>query len=281
MNGIFCKKSLFLIIFMSCFLCMFSSENYSLGEYYFKENEPEQAIPYLRLAMTEESVDKMVYNYLGLCYYQIGKYQDSLDTFLKGTTVSGTNKRQLFFNAGNSAFSLGQFDKAVEFYSYSLAADSGFSGAVLNRGNAYFNLVQYKNAITDYYKYLELEPNSDQKEMILRLIALLEQELVFQEEEAERLAAEQERIKQEEERIAAEMAKYEEIRRQEEALRRAEEERIAAEQAAIEAERKAQEEERRRKLLEEVASALQENESTNVSAGSEGVITYEYEEELD
>ena len=42
---------------------MFSSENYSLGEYYFKENEPEQAIPYLRLAMTEESVDKMVYNY--------------------------------------------------------------------------------------------------------------------------------------------------------------------------------------------------------------------------
>ena len=41
------------------------------------------------------------------------------------------------------------------------------------------------------------------------------------------------------------------------------------------------EEERRRKLLEEVASALQENESTNVSAGSEGVITYEYEEELD
>lgn len=281
MNGKFCRKSLFLIIFMGCFLCIFSSENYSMGESLFKDNNPEEAIPYLRLALTEENVDKMVYNYLGLCYYQVGKYQDSLDTFLKGTTVSGTNKRQLFYNAGNSAFSLAQYDKAVEFYSYSLAADPNFSNAVLNRANAYFYLVQYKNAIDEYRTYLALEPNTDQKEMILRLIALLEEELVAQELEQQRLAEEQERIRQEEERIAAEMEKYEAIRREEEALRKAEEERIAAEQAALEAERKAQEEERRRKLLEEVASALQENESTNISAGSEGVITYEYEEELD
>lgn len=281
MNGKFFKKSLFLIIFMCCFLCVFSSENFLMGESLFKENKPEEAIPYLRLAMTEENVDKMVYNYLGLCYYQVGKNQESLDTFLKGTTISGTNKRQLFYNAGNSAYALGQFNRAVEFYSYSLAADGNFSNAVLNRANAYFNLVQYQNAITDYKHYLEIEPTTDQREMILRLIALLEEELVLQEEEAKRQAEEQERIRIEEERIAAEMAKHEEIRRQEEAARRAEEERIAAEQAAMEAERKAQEEERRRKLLEEVASALQENESTNISAGSEGVMSYEYEEELD
>jgi tetratricopeptide (TPR) repeat protein len=155
---------------------------------------------------------------------------------------------------------LGQFNRAVEFYSYSLAADSTFANAVLNRANAYFNLVQYKDAIADYRHYLEIEPNTDQREMILRLIALLEEELVLQEEEKQRLAAEQEKIREEEARIAAEMAKYEEVRRQEEAARRAEEERIAAENAALEAERKAQEEERRRKLLEEVASAL--NEST-------------------
>ena len=281
MNRSFCKKSMFLIIFLGFVFFIFPSENYLLGEKLFKENNPEEAIPYLRLALTEPNVNSNVYNYLGLCYYQIGKNQESLDTFLKGTTVSGTNKRQLFYNAGNSAFSLGQFNRAVEFYSYSLAADSTFANAVLNRANAYFNLVQYKDAISDYRHYLEIEPNTDQREMILRLIALLEEELVLQEEEKHRLAAEQEKIKEEEARIAAEMAKYEEIRRQEEAARRAEEERIAAENAALEAERKAQEEERRRKLLEEVASALKENESTNVSAGSEGVITYEYEEELD
>lgn len=281
MNGIFFKKSLFLIVFFCFSIFVFGSENYSMGESLFKNNSPEEAIPYFRLALTEPDVNKMVYNYLGLCYYQVGKLQESLDTFLKGTTVSGTNKRQLFYNAGNSAFSLGQFDRAVEFYSYSLAADGTFSNAVLNRANAYFNLVQYQTAIADYKQYLILEPNTDQKEMILRLIALLEEEIVLQEQEKIRLAEEQEKIRLEEERIAAEMAKYEELRRQEEALLRAEAERIAAENAAIEAERKAQEEERRRKLLEEVAAALKENESTNVSAGSEGVITYEYEEELD
>ena len=281
MNGIFCKKSLFLILFVGCFFCIFGSENFFLGEKLFKENKPAEAINYLRLAMTEENVDKKVYNYLGLCYYQLGKNQESLDTFLKGTTISGTNKRQLFYNAGNSAFALGQFSRAVEFYSYSLVADGTFSNAVLNRANAYFNLVQYQDAIIDYKHYLEIEPNTDQRDMILRLIALLEEELVLQEEEAKKMAEEQERLRLEEERIAVEMAKYEEIRRQEEAVRRAEEERIAAEKAAIEAELKAQEEEWRRKLLEDVAAAVQENESTNVSAGSEGVITYEYEEELD
>ena len=281
-NGKFCKKTLFLvIIFVFSSINIFSSENFTIGESLFKENKPEEAINYLRLSLTEPEVNKLVYNYLGLCYYQLGRNQESLDTFLKGTTISGTNKRQLFYNAGNSAFALGQFDKAVEFYSYSLAADSNFSNAVLNRGNAYFYLVQYENAITDYENYLILEPTTDQKDMILRLIALLREELVLQEQEAQRLAEEQERIRLEDERIAAEMAKYEQIRKEEEAIRRAEEERIAAEQAAIEAELRAQEEERRKKLLEEVAAALKENESTNVSAGSEGVITYEYEEELD
>ena len=138
MNGIFCKKSLFLLLFVGCFFCIFGSENFFLGEKLFKENKPAEAINYLRLAMTEENVDKKVYNYLGLCYYQLGKNQESLDTFLKGTTISGTNKRQLFYNAGNSAFALGQFSRAVEFYSYSLVADGTFSNAVLNRANAYF-----------------------------------------------------------------------------------------------------------------------------------------------
>ena len=34
-------------------------------------------------------------------------------------------------------------------------------------------------------------------------------------------------------------------------------------------------------MLNGQIAALKENESTNMTAGSEGVITYEYEEELD
>ena len=45
-------------------------------------------------------------------------------------------------------------------------------------------------------------------------------------------------------------------------------------QAALEAER-------RKKLLEDIAASLQSADSTNVSAGTDGVMEYEYESELD
>ena len=54
-----------------------------------------------------------------------------------------------------------------------------------------------------------------------------------------------------------------------------------AEYEAAEAARKAAEEERRRKLLEEVANSLQQTDSTNMSAGAEDVIDYDYESELE
>lgn len=275
------KKSIIFLLFINLASFLFCSENYALGEEFFKNNNPEQAIPYFRMAINESNVDKQIYNFLGLSYYQVGKYQESLDTFLKGTTVSGTNKRQLFYNAGNCAFRLAQFDKAVEFFSYSLAADNNFSSAILNRANSYFKLAKYDDAINDYENFLILEPNTDQKTMIERLIALLKTEIIEQEQEKERIAEENKRIQIEEQKIAAEMAKYEEQRQIKAAEEKAEADRIAAEQAAIEAKRKEEEAERRRKLLEEVAQALQENASTNVSAGTEGVITYDYEEELD
>ncbi len=54
-----------------------------------------------------------------------------------------------------------------------------------------------------------------------------------------------------------------------------------AEQEALEAERKAAEEERRRKLLEDVANSLQQTDTTNMTAGAEDVLDYDYESELE
>ena len=39
--------------------------------------------------------------------------------------------------------------------------------------------------------------------------------------------------------------------------------------------------ERSKKLLEDIAASLQSADSTNVSAGTDGVMEYEYESELD
>ena len=50
---------------------------------------------------------------------------------------------------------------------------------------------------------------------------------------------------------------------------------------AADALRKSEEELKRRQLIEEVAHSLKRTESTNITAGAEAVIEYEYESELE
>ena len=253
-------KQLTLMLFLSILsISLVYADAFSEGEKFFKENKPEQAIPFFEQALLMENVSPNVYNFLGLSYYQIGKYQQSLDVFLNGTTKDGTNKRILFYNAGNTAFAMGNFSLADQYFSIAFAADSNFSSALLNRANTKMKLDQLQNASDDYTQYLIIEPNSPQRPEIERMIALIAGELKVREEQKLARELEEQRLKEEQARIAAEMEKM-----------RIEQEK----QAALEAER-------RKKLLEDIAASLQSADSTNMSAGTDGVMEYEYESELD
>ena len=265
------NKIMTAILLVIGIVCMpLAAGNYDKGVSLFCENKPAEAIIYLQQAVLENGVNPDVYNYLGLAYYQTGQFQKSLEVFQLGTGVSGTDKRRLYYNAGNSAFALGYYDRAEEMYSYALAANPTFSSALLNRANARMKEQNYDGAILDYTQYVELEPESSQAESIRRLVSLLSSEIVNQKQEEERLAAENERIRQEQERVAEERRKLEE-------------ERIAqeAEAARKEAERQAAEAERRRKLLQQVADTLKTNDAESVSVSTQSLIVYEEEAELD
>ena len=264
------KKITFFIAIITLVNTTIWADNYDKGVSLFCENKPAEAIIYLQQAVLESGVDPDVYNYLGLAYYQTGQFQKSLEVFQLGTGVSGTDKRRLYYNAGNSAFALGYYDRAEEMYSYALAANPTFSSALLNRANARMKEQAYEGAILDYNQYIELEPNSTQAESIKRLVSLLSSEMTNKKQEEERLAVENERIRQEQERVAEERKKLEE-------------ERIAREQEAArqEAERQAAEAERRRKLLQQVADTLKTNDAETVSVSTQSLIVYEEEAELD
>lgn len=288
---------LFLILIID--LCFAESE----GEKLFKQNKPEAAIPVLEEEIAAESASAQAYNFLGLAYYQLGEYEKSVEVFAAGMKVSGTNKKVLSYNQGNSYYLLQNYELAAKSYGLALSADPNFSDAVLNRANSYLMLKNFIDAKADYVKYLELEPENEQKESINMLIAMLSTEIERQEEElriaqaeAERLAEEErkmqeelERQRLEQERIAEEERKEherleEEARKERERLE--EEARIArekeeAEQKRLEEERRAAEAERRRKLLEDVANSLQDTNSTNMTAGSEDILDYDFESELD
>ena len=277
------KRKFFLIlaiITMSVF-SLFASDAYETGYNLFTTNKPAEAIPYLETALNDLAVSPSVYVYLGIAYYQTGKYPESLDIFKRGLSASGTNKRIIAFNAGNSAYAMRDYATAEEMFSLASVADPAFAAPVLNRANARLSQDKLQGALEDYQRYLVLDPYSSQRAEVEAIIRALQGEMVYREEEKERLAQEEQRMKEEEARIQAENQRIAEEKAE---AARKEAERLAAERAAEEARLAAQREaeaERRRRLLEEVAASLQDTETTGMNAGSEGVIEYDYESELD
>ena len=277
------KRKLFLMVasLTMAVFSSFASDAYETGYNLFTTNKPAEAIPYLETALNDVAVSPSVYVYLGIAYYQTGKYPESLDVFKRGLSASGTNKRIIAFNAGNSAYAMRDYATAEEMFSLASVADPAYAAPVLNRANARLSQDKLQGALEDYQRYLVLDPYSSQRTEVEAIIQALQGEMVYREQEKERLVQEEQRMKEEEARIQAENQRIAEEKAE---AARKEAERLAAERAAEEARLAAQREaeaERRRRLLEEVAASLQETETTGMNAGSEGVIEYEYESELD
>jgi len=238
-NGL---KFVFLAVLCAVSARAMAYDYFAEGERLFRENKPAEAIPLLFQASQTQGTDPRVFVYLGICYQQTGKYADAISTFMKGTSAPGTDRKTLFFNAGNVYFIQNSYAEAVTMYSRAIGIDSAYAPAFLNRANARVKLEQFPEAVNDYTMYLTLDPASWQQEPIRQLIALLSGE----------------------------------IKAKKEAALRAE-----AEKAATEAEKQAAAE-RYKKLMDDVSASLQavDNAST-LSAGSEDVMDYNEEGQLE
>lgn len=268
------------LVINTVFLCiagLFFTQNIwaeSEGEKLFKSNRPAEAALFLEDEINSGTASAAAYNYLGLSYYQTGDYQKSVEAFSKGLKVPATNKKILSFNQGNSYYAMGDYENAAKSFSLAISADPKFSRALLNRGNSYLMAQKYSETIADYERFIIMEPLDEQRPAIEQLLALLKQELTRREEEEKLAAEEAARLAEEEKRMAEELARQREEEERLEAERKAEEERLAEQ-------RRAEEAERRRKLLEEVANSLQNTDSTNMTSGTEDLIDYDFESELD
>src|SRR5574344_2150991 len=199
------KKTLTLLVgAVLCCVLYAQTANFTQGEEYFKDDQPEQAIPYLKKAVAEGN--SKAYIYLSIAYYQVGEYQESIDICSAGMKASGTDKKKIAFNAGNSAFAKGDYAGAETWYTTAITASPTYAEPVLNRANARLNQKKYKDARGDYIHYLELATDDPQEEQIRILIKLLEDQIVADEKaEADKLVEEQ-RLKEEADRLAQEEA---------------------------------------------------------------------------
>ncbi len=169
----------------------------SQGETMFKENNAKDAVEVLEYEILNGTVSENTYNFLGLGYYQLGEYENSVNAFKRGLKVQPENKKLLSYNLGNTYYAMKDFEKALECYSDSLKEDSTFYDALLNRANALLMLGRLVSAKEDYVDFVTNNPDDPQREKIELLIQALEAEIARREEEA-RLLAEQEKAKWEE-----------------------------------------------------------------------------------
>ena len=155
------------------------NEDFATGEELFSLNEPEKAIVYFEKALEAENVDPAVYVYLGVAYYQTGDYNKSLSVCVQGLAKEDTDHKVLAYNAGNSCYAMGNYLRADASYAIALREDENYAPAVLNRANSQLKMDHLEDAKNNYIKYLELAPDSNQKEKIEELIRLLEEEIAL------------------------------------------------------------------------------------------------------
>ncbi len=153
------------------------NEDFAKGEELFTLNKPEEAIPLLENAVKAEGVNPAVYVYLGVAYYQVKEYQKSLDICVIGLSKPGSDRTVLAYNAGNSAYAMGNYARADACYAIALKNDDSYAPAYLNRANAKLKQDFLEDAREHYEAFLDRSPNDPQTPQIQRLLELLDEEI--------------------------------------------------------------------------------------------------------
>lgn len=154
------------------------NEDYEKAEEFYTLNQPKDAIPLYEKCIEESGINPAIYIHLGVAYYQTGDFTRSLACCVKGLSKSNTDHKILAYNAGNSAYALANFARAEASYTLAIKEDETFAPAYLNRANAQLRQDHLQAAKDNYIKYLELDPQTEQRGEIERLLALLDAEII-------------------------------------------------------------------------------------------------------
>ena len=74
------KKFLSFILLFFSGICFCQTSDFLKGESLFKENKVEEAVPYLKNAISQGGNPK-AYNYLALSYHKLGMYEEAIKDF--------------------------------------------------------------------------------------------------------------------------------------------------------------------------------------------------------
>jgi tetratricopeptide (TPR) repeat protein len=184
------NRLIFLLIFIALSGFLFAQSSFVKGEEFFLHNKPNEALPFLEKAVSEDPAHVQAALYLGIAYQQLNKFDEAIAVYRKILPRSGNQSALISYNLGNVYFSRGNASFAEQYYTQALTSDPVYASAYLNRANTRVKNGMLQDGILDYEQYLSLEPNSPKKNQIESLIMYIQNEAVM--EEQRKIAAEAE-----------------------------------------------------------------------------------------
>lgn len=175
-------RFLSLLSFFALGSLIFAQTSFMKGEELFLQNKPDEALPFLEQAVSEDPAHVQAALYLGIAYQQLNKFDEAIAVYRKILPKAGSQSALVSFNLGNVYFSRENAAFAEQYYTQAINADPVYASAYLNRANTRIKTGMPQDSISDYKQYLSLEPNSAKKNQIESLIAFIENEAAAEEQ---------------------------------------------------------------------------------------------------
>jgi len=192
------KKIIIIGILLFLTVFCYGQSDFTRGEELLMQNNPAGAVVFLERALASDPANITTSLYLGIVYEQLGRGNDAIAVYTRVLPRAGNLSANVANNLGNVHFQRGNNIEAEQFYTQAINFNSVYPNAYLGRANTRIRTGQLLNAVTDYERYLLLEPRSNQKENIERLISLIRTEIAT--EELRRVMAAEEELRLAEER---------------------------------------------------------------------------------
>lgn len=178
-----------ILLFLPVIPAAGAQSSFVRGEELFMQNRPQDALPYLEAAVSEDPAHVQAFLYLGIIHLQLNRLDDAAAVYTRILPRAGAETARITFNLGNIYFLKGDYLRARQYFSQAIEANPSFSAAFLNRANTLTRNGDLAEAVRDYETYISLEPGSPQRGQVLRLISFIRDE--FAAEEQRRIVAEE------------------------------------------------------------------------------------------
>lgn len=181
----------------------------SAGEWFakgleaFRHRKIDESSAYFLEASRRDPADAEYQLYLGISHHQAGRFADAEQAYSASLSL-GADPGTVLLRRGNLRWSMGDTSGArLDYTAVIETGGASVPSALLNRANIQLNLGLYEPVIEDYGQYLALVPDAPDRNVIERILALLNSEIEAERRaEARRLAEDAKKAEEEQRRRA-------------------------------------------------------------------------------